>query len=449
MREFTFTCGAAQLRNPLHAMQGAVTQLTSGTLDADATAVELDSIGRGLAVMVEVTNDVLDAEALRAGALRACVPVCLCNVCTLHPYLRIGIACLNVSEVLRPNGDLHNPHARTQAACASRRRRRTYAPSSPRPPRRAGAMWPSRSTSRRRCLRRWTSTPCACARWARVAQLCVGWFAVVGCVGGCLYECVPFNNVSRARQILINAVTNAVKYTPTGSPEPITMAAHLDATASRLVIEVTDCGRGLRGQTLKQLLVEFAGNGALSPRAGAIRSSGLGIPICARLAGLMGGRIGLIDRSDGISGARFTLTLPLDPRSDAMSFGSLSPVVPGRTIGISMAGGRRTSGDTVGMMSGEHPLATGSERVAGSDERTGDTVGVMSGEQPLATGSERVAGSDERTGAGIASAPQSRDTIVVAATAPPRPLASPSGVPAAAAAAAAAAASGSSFVPWW
>jgi hypothetical protein len=81
MREFTFTCCAAQLRNPLHAMQGAVTQLTSGALDADATAVELDSIGRGLAVMAEVTNDVLDAEALRAGALRACVPVCLCNVC--------------------------------------------------------------------------------------------------------------------------------------------------------------------------------------------------------------------------------------------------------------------------------------------------------------------------------------------------------------------------------
>ena len=40
------------------------------------------------------------------------------------------------------------------------------------------------------------------------------------------------------------------------------------------------------------------------------RSSGMGIPICARLAELMGGAIALADRDDG-PGARFTLRLPI------------------------------------------------------------------------------------------------------------------------------------------
>jgi hypothetical protein len=59
-----------QLRNPLHAMHGAVLQLASCTLDAAAAAVEAASLAHGIDVMIQITNDMLDAEALRLGRLR-------------------------------------------------------------------------------------------------------------------------------------------------------------------------------------------------------------------------------------------------------------------------------------------------------------------------------------------------------------------------------------------
>ncbi len=92
----------------------------------------------------------------------------------------------------------------------------------------------------------------------------------------------------------MNAVSNATKYTPVGARGGITIAAHIDAgargaaaaaaaaaappAAPSLVVEVTDCGLGLRGQTLSQLVTEFGGIGSESARQGVIRSSGTGHP---------------------------------------------------------------------------------------------------------------------------------------------------------------------------
>ena len=51
-------------------MHGAVLQLASGALDAAAVALEATSLAHGIDVMVQITNDMLDAEALRLGRLR-------------------------------------------------------------------------------------------------------------------------------------------------------------------------------------------------------------------------------------------------------------------------------------------------------------------------------------------------------------------------------------------
>jgi signal transduction histidine kinase len=51
-------------------MYGAVTQLASGALDAAAAALELGTLAHGIDVMVGITSDMLDMEALRAGRLR-------------------------------------------------------------------------------------------------------------------------------------------------------------------------------------------------------------------------------------------------------------------------------------------------------------------------------------------------------------------------------------------
>ena len=108
----------------------------------------------------------------------------------------------------------------------------------------------------------------------------------------------------------MNGLSNAVKHTPHGETDGITLTARLDG-ALTLQVEVCDRGPGLRGQTMEQLKTEFGGDGRAQQRTGTgIRSSGLGFPICVRLAEMMGGSVTLADRGDG-PGARFTLRLPL------------------------------------------------------------------------------------------------------------------------------------------
>jgi CheY-like chemotaxis protein len=111
----------------------------------------------------------------------------------------------------------------------------------------------------------------------------------------------------------MNALSNAVRFTPHAASEAISVTVRVDAPR-QLVIEVADRGPGLRGQALEELKAEFGGgsggDGVAWQPLGAIRSSGMGIPICVRLAELMGGSVALADRGDG-PGARFTLTLPM------------------------------------------------------------------------------------------------------------------------------------------
>lgn len=115
-------------------------------------------------------------------------------------------------------------------------------------------------------------------------------------------------------QILTNVVNNAVKFTPAGHHDSVLVTVQRHELAS-LKIEVVDRGPGLRGQSQRALASEFSSSGDLrsvvtSANAAGIRASGLGIPICIKLAELMGGSATLADRRDG-AGARFTLILPL------------------------------------------------------------------------------------------------------------------------------------------
>lgn len=56
-----------QLRNPLHAMGGALTMLESGAADVAETCREITSL---VNVMVAITGDFLDVQALSAGMLK-------------------------------------------------------------------------------------------------------------------------------------------------------------------------------------------------------------------------------------------------------------------------------------------------------------------------------------------------------------------------------------------
>lgn len=105
----------------------------------------------------------------------------------------------------------------------------------------------------------------------------------------------------RIRQIVVNLVSNAVKYTKQGSIE-IRLRRHGDA---HVQIEVHDSGRGIAPDRLEAVFERFVGESADDPD---VPSSGLGLYISRDLAEGLGGRV-TVTSTAGV-GSRFVLELP-------------------------------------------------------------------------------------------------------------------------------------------
>ena len=127
----------------------------------------------------------------------------------------------------------------------------------------------------------------------------------------------------RLRQVLLNLLGNAVKFTQTGG---ITVRAV--ATGEELSITVQDTGIGIPPDRQEAIFEAFVQ--ADAGTAARFGGTGLGLPISARLAALMGGRLSLDSRSG--QGACFTLTLPLVPGEacDCAAVPTLPPPAPVR-----------------------------------------------------------------------------------------------------------------------
>ena len=108
---------------------------------------------------------------------------------------------------------------------------------------------------------------------------------------------------ARVRQIVSNLVSNALKYTPTGT---IALSAHRDETG--VVITVTDTGIGIDSQHLARI---FEPRVRLeNARAYCDEGSGLGLTIARRLATSLGGTLH-VESSLG-HGSRFILSIMQD-----------------------------------------------------------------------------------------------------------------------------------------
>ena len=114
-------------------------------------------------------------------------------------------------------------------------------------------------------------------------------------------------DVGRVRQILLNLVSNAVKFTTDG--EVVVRASLLSQESPDQVmvrLEVTDTGIGIDPETTGRLFEPFSQADASTTRR--YGGTGLGLAICRRLAGAMGGTIG-VDSQLG-QGSTFWLDLP-------------------------------------------------------------------------------------------------------------------------------------------
>ncbi|HTI85075.1 MAG TPA: ATP-binding protein [Alphaproteobacteria bacterium] len=115
-------------------------------------------------------------------------------------------------------------------------------------------------------------------------------------------------DVDRIRQILVNLVGNALKFTEKGQVEIRIMGGGA-ARPGWLRIEVTDTGIGIPADAQEQLFQRFSqADNSITRRFG---GTGLGLAICKSLMTVMGGDIGLTSRPG--TGATFWIELELPP----------------------------------------------------------------------------------------------------------------------------------------
>jgi CheY-like chemotaxis protein/anti-sigma regulatory factor (Ser/Thr protein kinase) len=111
----------------------------------------------------------------------------------------------------------------------------------------------------------------------------------------------------RLRQVLVNLVGNAIKFTAHGEVLIRLRLLEEDADAVRLQGEVIDTGMGIAPAAQAKIFDSFTqADGSTSRRFG---GTGLGLAICRQLVQLMGGELG-VESTVGV-GSRFWFTLTL------------------------------------------------------------------------------------------------------------------------------------------
>lgn len=134
---------------------------------------------------------------------------------------------------------------------------------------------------------------------------------------------------ARLRQLLLNLLGNAVKFTDRGGVELRLLAAN----GTMLRVEVVDSGPGIPSEQRRLLFQDFK---RLDAGFGPAEGAGLGLAISVRLATLMGGRMGHEDNPAG--GSIFWLKLPMAAAEVAVAVAAATPAPqPSRPLRLLVA----------------------------------------------------------------------------------------------------------------
>jgi two-component system, sensor histidine kinase and response regulator len=139
----------------------------------------------------------------------------------------------------------------------------------------------------------------------------------------------------RLRQIVLNLISNAVKFTQHGEVRVSVRKAGQELINPNYHFEVKDTGIGIRPENCHTIFESFAQEDSSTTRH--YGGTGLGLAICKQLVELMGGQIGL--KSTPGKGSTFFFSVPLsidptaerDKRSTVLSHSSMLIVDPNAT----------------------------------------------------------------------------------------------------------------------
>ncbi len=128
-------------------------------------------------------------------------------------------------------------------------------------------------------------------------------------------ENLPEINVDPDRiiQVLINIITNAIKFTP--KEGTITVGAKLSDKKDQMVVSIEDTGVGIPKEDLSKIFGKF--QQAKNRSAGDKSGTGLGLTIAQELVHLHGGTIKVV--SEEGKGTTFTFTLSMNLTKETSS----------------------------------------------------------------------------------------------------------------------------------
>jgi signal transduction histidine kinase len=124
---------------------------------------------------------------------------------------------------------------------------------------------------------------------------------------------------AKVSQILRNFISNALKFTDRGE---VRVQAQFDAAAGAVSFTVADTGIGIAAEDQERIFDEFFQ--VAGPLQVRVKGTGLGLPLCRKLAALLGGAVRL--SSEPEVGSIFSVTIPL--RSEVTGGDTHAPANP-------------------------------------------------------------------------------------------------------------------------